>query len=155
MLPPSCEYKSPFRRPPEPVKKHAPVEQTVPLAVSPVPAIKVLRVGSVGSRERLAIESDACLSVSGVQVVPPFVVFQIPPAGVPTNKVFASSGSATTGPTAPATFPFGGASRALDRAGGPKTGSRALRHKILVDLELRSCGRWQRESCCDDDPTQR
>src|SRR5437016_14279363 len=84
LLPPLLEYSKPSRRPPEPVKKHGPAAQTVPLAVRPVPAIKVLRVGSVGSRERLAIESDACLSVSGAQVVPPLVVFQMPPAGVPT-----------------------------------------------------------------------
>jgi hypothetical protein len=76
----------------------------------------------VGSRERLAIESDACLSVRGVQVVPPFVVFQIPPTGVPTNKVFASKGSATTGPIAPTAFPFGGASPLPTLIVGPKLG---------------------------------
>jgi hypothetical protein len=107
---PSWEYNSPFRKPPEPVKKHEPVEQTVPLALRPVPAISVLRLGSVGSKARLAIEVDACLSVSGVQVVPPLVVSQMPPAGVPAKNLLGFTGSAITGPTAPATPPFGGAS---------------------------------------------
>ena len=100
----------------------------MPLAVRPVPAIKVLRVASVGSKARLAIESVACLSVRGVQVVPPFVVFQIPPPGVPTNKVLTSTGSTTTGPTAPATFPFVpfvpfGASPLWTMSNGPKLGA--------------------------------
>jgi hypothetical protein len=63
------------------------------------------------------------LSVSGVQLVPPLVVFQMPPHGVPTNNVLAFRGSATTGPTAPATFPFGGASPLCTVNVGPKLGA--------------------------------
>src|SRR5262249_25146595 len=103
VLPPSFEYKRPFRSPPDPVKKHGPLRQTVPLAVRPVPAIRVLRLGSVGSKARLAIESVACLSVRGVQVTPPLVVDQMPPSTVPMKNLFASSGSAITGPIAPVT----------------------------------------------------
>src|ERR1700730_13698651 len=124
VLPPSFEYSSPFRKPPEPVKRHAtPGAQTLPLAVSPVPAIRVLRLGSVGSKARLAIESDACWSVSGVQVAPPSLVLQMPPAGVPMKNPFAFSGSAITCPIAPTTFPFGGASALWTMPVGPKLGA--------------------------------
>jgi hypothetical protein len=122
-LPPSCEYSKPFLRPPDPVKRHANAWQTTPLEVSPVPAIRVLRLGSVGSRERLAIESEACLSLKGVQVVPPSIVVQIPPFVVPIKNLFAFPGSATTGPIAPLTFPFGGASALRDTPVGPKAGA--------------------------------
>src|SRR5262249_55093104 len=92
----------------------------LPFAVRPVPAIK--RLGSVGSKARLEIESVACLSVSGVQVVPPLAVFQMPPHGVPIKSVFAFKGSATTGPTAPATPPLGGGSPLWTMNVGPKLG---------------------------------
>ena len=122
-MPPSFEYKRPFRRPPEPVKKHGPVEQRVPFAVRPVPAIRILRLGSVGSKARLEIEGVACLSVRGVQVTPPLVVDQMPPPTVPMKNLFALSGSAITGPIAPVTFPLGGASALLDSPMGPKAGA--------------------------------
>ena len=109
----------------------------MPLAVSPVPAIKVLRVGSVGSKERLEIESDACLSVSGVQVVPPLVVFQMPPAGVPANNVLHPGDRPP--PAQPRRQRFhSGAHRRSGPCTWARTGNRALRDKILVDLELRS-----------------
>jgi hypothetical protein len=123
VLPPSCEYSSPFRRPPEAVKKHGPPAQTVPLAVRPVPAIRVLRLGSVGSKVGLEIESVACLSVRGVQFTPPLVVVQTPPPTVPMKNLSGFSGSATTGPIAPVTFPFGGASALRDTSVGPKAGA--------------------------------
>src|SRR5262249_23874438 len=47
----------------------------------------------------------------------------MPPHGVPTNNVLAFRGSATTGPTAPATFPFGGASPLCTVNVGPKLGA--------------------------------
>jgi len=56
----------------------------LPLDVTPVPAISVFPLASVGSRERLSIASDALLSLVGVQLAPPFVLTQIPPPGVPT-----------------------------------------------------------------------
>jgi hypothetical protein len=119
-IPPLFEYKRPFRRPPDEVKKHS-AGQTVPLEVRPVPAIRVLRLRSVGSKVRLEIESVACLSVRGVQVTPPLVVVQMPPPTVPTKSLFAFSGSAITGPIAPVTVPFGGASALPDRR--PKAGA--------------------------------
>jgi hypothetical protein len=88
-----------------------------------VPAIKVLRVGSVGSKARLEIESVACLSVRGVQVTPPLVVVQMPPPTVPTKNLFAFSGSAITGPIAPVTVPFGGASALPATPARPKAGA--------------------------------
>ncbi|HVH81818.1 MAG TPA: sialidase family protein, partial [Stellaceae bacterium] len=39
--------------------------------------------GSVGSRARLPMESDPCLSVSGVHVLPPLLVTQTPPFTAP------------------------------------------------------------------------
>jgi hypothetical protein len=77
----------------------------------------------VGSKARLEIESVACLSVRAFQFVPPSVVFQMPPPGVPMKRVFASRGSATTGPTAPATCPLGGASRLWMISASPKLGA--------------------------------
>jgi hypothetical protein len=44
---------------------------------------------------------------------------------------------------------------ALDRTEGPETGSRALRDKILVYLDLRKRDGWQRERCRNDEPAQR
>lgn len=38
----------------------------------------------VGSRARLAMEIDACLSVNGVQLVPPSCATQTPPLTAPT-----------------------------------------------------------------------
>src|SRR5262249_20850913 len=51
--------------------------------------------------------------------------------------------------------PIRGRIPALYRERGAETGGRALRHKTLVDLELCSCGSWQRERCRDDEPAQR
>jgi hypothetical protein len=59
VIPPFCEYSSPAREPADPVKKQSSAEQTLPLAVRPVPAINVLRFRSVGSKARLAIDSEA------------------------------------------------------------------------------------------------
>jgi hypothetical protein len=44
---------------------------------------------------------------------------------------------------------------ALDYVRRPKTRSRALREKILVDLKLRCGGGWERECCRKDEPAQR
>ena len=65
-----------------------------PFDVLPTPAIRVLRVGSVGSSVRLAMEREASLSVRGIQVVPPLVDFQMPPFTAPTYSVFGFPGSA-------------------------------------------------------------
>jgi hypothetical protein len=75
----------------------------------PTPAIKVLPLGSLGSSAMLAIDSEAWLPVSGVQVAPPLVVRQIPPLTPPMNIVCEpSAGSSRIVCTAPATVPFGG-----------------------------------------------
>src|SRR5262249_40792304 len=89
----------------------------------PTPAINVFPVGSVGSSARLAIDSEAWLSVSGVQVVPPLVVRQMPPLGEPMNIVGGpSAGSSKIACTAPATVPFGGASPLCTTSIGPNFG---------------------------------
>jgi hypothetical protein len=62
-----------------------------------MPAISVLPVASVGSSARLAIDSEACLSVSDDHVVPPLFVTQTPPFADPTKIVFApKAGFGTT-----------------------------------------------------------
>lgn len=56
----------------------------------------VLPVGSVGSSDRLPIEFDAWLSVSGVHDVPPLLVTQTPPFEDATKIVFAPSAESGT-----------------------------------------------------------
>jgi hypothetical protein len=74
--------------------------------VTPIPAIKVLPVGSVGLRARLAIDSEAKLSVRCDQVAPASVVIQIPPLVAPMNMVPAPSiGSSKIACTAPELVP--------------------------------------------------
>ena len=89
----------------------------------PTPAINVFPVGSLGSSARLAIEGEACLSVSGVQVAPPSVVRQMPPFTPPMNIVCGpSAGSSRIDWIAPATLPFGDASALCTTSLGPNFG---------------------------------
>ena len=76
----------------------------------PTPAIKVPRLGSVGSKARLAIDSERCLSLSGVQLAPPLRVTQMPPLMPPTYIVLGSVGCGSTAWIAAPTVPLGGAS---------------------------------------------
>jgi hypothetical protein len=88
-----------------------------------MPAINVFPVGSVGSSARLAIEGEACLSVSAFHVAPPSVVRQMPPLTPPMNIVCGpSAGSSRIVCTAPATVPFGGASPLCTTSIGPNFG---------------------------------
>jgi hypothetical protein len=81
------------------------------LDVMPTPAMIVRPVWSVGSSPRLAIEREACLSVSGVHVVPPSVVRKTPPLTEAANIVFApNTGSGRIAWIAPPAVPLGGAS---------------------------------------------
>src|SRR5215831_3042191 len=109
VLPPSVLTRRPVRKPPPLRKKFGPAAlPSEPADVRPAPAIKVLWVGSVGSSAKLEIDSDAWLSVNGVQVVPPLRVTQTPPFTAPTYKVLGSLGSGATALMALASVPFRG-----------------------------------------------
>src|SRR5690349_19392034 len=73
---------------------------------SPVPAYNVLTAGAASvptARQETAM--FATRSVFGVQLPPPSVVFQIPPATPPANMVFGWSGSASSARVLPPTLP--------------------------------------------------
>jgi hypothetical protein len=76
VFPPSVVRRAPIAGPPLP-----------PLLKLPVPAKRVLLVPSKGLNAMAPIESDGHWSVCGLQVglaAVPLVVFQIPPATLPT-----------------------------------------------------------------------
>ena len=86
----------------------------------PMPAINVPRLASVGSKARLAIDSERCLSLSGVQLAPPLRVTQMPPLVPPTYIVLGSVGCGSTAWIA-----------AADRAVG--------RRVVALDVEAGRC----------------
>ena len=114
----------------------------------------VLPVGSVGSRPRLAIDSDACRSVSAVQVVPPSLVTKMPPLVEPAKIVFApSAGSGKNGLDRAGLGPVGRGITALHRGERPKARRWPLRDKRLIDLKLREGGARPQQSDRADKPT--
>src|SRR5215207_4128937 len=96
-----------------------PTPPTRPFDVMPTPAINVPRLASVGSKARLAIDSERCLSESGVQLWPPLRVTQTPPLVPPTYIVLASVGCGSTAWIAAPMVPLGGASLLWMVAAGP------------------------------------
>src|SRR3974390_152845 len=113
-----------MRGPPRPSSKPTFCRFQNPLEVRPMPAIRVLPVESFWSSARLAIDSEAWLSVSAFQVVPPSVERQTPPLGDPRNIVLApSAGSSRIACTAPATVPPFAGSPACTMSSAPLLGA--------------------------------
>src|SRR4051812_3314501 len=75
-VPPSTERSRPIMRP---LLK----PPTRPLETLPMPATIVLFEVSLGSKARLEIDSEVCLSLSGRHVVPALVVIHTPPLLAP------------------------------------------------------------------------
>src|SRR5687768_2927834 len=116
-VPPLVLYSTPMRWPPRP--STLPTPPTRPFDVMPTPAINVPRLASVGSKARLAIDSERCLSESGVQLAPPLCVTQMPPLVPPTYIVLASVGCGSTAWIAAPIVPLGGASLLWTVEAGP------------------------------------
>src|SRR5712692_2590184 len=76
-----------------------------PLDVVAIAAYSFWRLWSVGSKATAPTESEPCLSVKGVHVLPPSWVDQTPPFVAPMYRTLGLTGSGRTAWMAPVTVP--------------------------------------------------